>query len=80
MTAASFDISISPDEYIAAQNRRPEEPLGGNRERFTSGHAEGRRRSSEPTPKQDLQCRKLIVDLNTSLEGYAYQTRQRRTP
>jgi hypothetical protein len=26
MTAVSFDISMSLDEYIAAPNRRPEEP------------------------------------------------------
>jgi hypothetical protein len=30
MTAVSFDISMSLDEYIAAPNRRPEEPLGDN--------------------------------------------------
>jgi dihydrofolate reductase len=34
MTAVSFDISMSLDGYIAAPNRRPEEPLGDNGERL----------------------------------------------
>jgi hypothetical protein len=79
MTAVSFDISMSLDEYIAAPSRRPEEPLGGNRERFTSGHAEGRPRSSDATPTKDS-MQELIVDFITSVDGYAHETRQRRTP
>jgi len=34
MSAVSFDISMSLDGYIAARNRRPEEPLGDNGERL----------------------------------------------
>ena len=34
MTAVSFDISMSLDGYIAARNRRPEEPLGDDGERL----------------------------------------------
>ena len=34
MTAVSFDISMSLDGYIAAPNRRSEEPLGDNGERL----------------------------------------------
>jgi dihydrofolate reductase len=34
MTAVSFDISMSLDGYIAAPNRRPEEPPGDNGERL----------------------------------------------
>jgi dihydrofolate reductase len=46
MSAMSFDISMSLDGYIAAPNRRPEEPLGDNGERLHewafSGDAVGR--------------------------------------
>ena len=34
MTAVSFDISMSLDDYIAALNRRPEELLGDTGERL----------------------------------------------
>ena len=34
MTAVSFDISMSLDDYIAAPNRRPEELLGDTGERL----------------------------------------------
>jgi dihydrofolate reductase len=34
MTAVSFDISMSLDGYIAAPNRRSEQPLGDNGERL----------------------------------------------
>jgi dihydrofolate reductase len=33
-SAASFDISMSLDGYLAAPNRRPDEPLGDNGERL----------------------------------------------
>ena len=46
MSSVSFDISMSLDGYIAAPNRRPEEPLGDNGERLHnwafSGDAVGR--------------------------------------
>jgi dihydrofolate reductase len=46
MSVVTFDISMSLDGYIAAPNRRPDEPLGDNGERLHdwafSGDAVGR--------------------------------------